>query len=169
MGFVKYNEDGSTEQISQEQWSNSYNAGKFFALNNRKRSERSNFLKQVIWQIVQARLSRSDALLTYENAVRQNSQENRDSACQMMILSKNWQTLASFTNELAETGTNLSLFAPSKSAFGNLVRSTNRMRRKIPIKFLNWTTRELLDAKIRESDLKDIPENEKCELGTFFK
>jgi hypothetical protein len=87
----------------------------------------------------------------------------------MMILSKNWQTLASFTNELAETGTNLSLFAPSKSAFGNLVRSTNRMRRKIPIKFLNWTTRELLDAKIRESDLKDIPENEKCELGTFFK
>ena len=168
LGFVKYNDDGSTDQISQEQWSNSYNAGKFFAINGIKRSERSNFLRQVVWQVVQARLSRSDALLTYENAVRQNSQENRDSSSQMIYLAKDWQTLASFNNELAETGTNLCIISPSKSAFGNLVRSTNRMRRKIPNKYLNWTTRELLDTKIRESDLKDISENDKSELGYFF-
>jgi hypothetical protein len=169
LGFVKYNTDGTTDQISQEKWMNSYNAGKFFTINKVKRSDRENFLKRVIWQTVQARLSRSDALLTYENALRTNSQQSKDSACQMMFLAKDWQTLASLTNELAETGTNLCLFSPSKSAFGNLVRSTDRLRRKIPVKFNNWTTRELLDSKINEADLKDVSENEKIEIGSLFK
>jgi hypothetical protein len=148
---------------------NTYNAGKFFAINNVKRLDRENFLKRVIWQSVQARLSRSDAILTYENAVRNNSQTDKDSACQMLFLAKDWQTLAALTNELSETGTNINIMSPSKSAFGNLVRSTNRLRRKIPVKFQSWTTKELLDRKITENDLKDTPENEKVELGSFFK
>ena len=166
--FVRYNNDGTTELITQEQWLTSHNADKFFKLNGVMRCERENFLAFVIWQCFKGRVSRSDAILTYETSQNQNSQANRDSASQMIHLLKDYQTLASFNNELAITGTNLVIFSPSKSAMGNMIRSTNRLRKMIPKSMKKWTTGDLVYNYIAEKEVVDLRINKKIEVGELF-
>ena len=167
--FVRYNHDGTTELISQKQWLASHNADKFFRMNKIVRCERENFLAFTIWQCFKGRVSRSDAILTYQTSQNQDSQANRDSAVQLTHLIKDYQTLASFNNELTATGTNLVIYSPSKSVMGNMVRSTNRLRRLIPKSMEYWTTSELLHNYISEKDIVDLRRNRKIELGELFK
>ena len=167
--FIRFNHDGTTDLISQTQWLTSHNADRFFRLNKIPRCERENFLAFTIWQCFKGRVSRSDAILTYQTSQNQNYQANRDSASQMTHLVKDYQTLAQFNNELAITGTNLVIFSPNKSVMGIMIRSTNGLRRLVPKFMQNWTTGELLQKYVAEKDIVDLRRNKKMELGELFK
>ena len=169
LSFVKYNPDGTSELIDRVTWISSHNAKKFFERNKVKNMDKDKFLSSVIWYICQSRLSRADSVLNYEKSKMQNSKENRDSSAQMSLLCKDYQCLAAFGNDLGLTGTNLSVVSPSKVACGNMLRTLNRLKRKIPQKFENWTTNEVMERPITEEQILNVEEHFKVEIGTFFK
>ena len=169
LAFTKFNPDGSSDIIDTKTWMTSYNAKRFFELNGIKNIDRERFLSNIIYFICQSRMSRSDANLSYEKAKLQNSGKDRDSAAQLIYMIKDYQALAAFSNDLGSTGTNLSIVSPSKAAFGNMIRSLNRMKRKIPSKFENWNTKDVLEKQVTESQLIGIDDEFKTEIGTLFK
>ena len=91
-----------------------------------------------------------------------------DSASQLTKLSKDYQSLAALNNELSETGTNLTLYVASKNSLGNMIRSTNRLRKEIPATFSDWNSYELLNRKITEKQIEDGLEKSRIQVGELF-
>ena len=169
VSFVKLYEDGTSNIIHKDDWYKSYSAKRFFEKNKIENGRRDTFIKSMIYFICQSRLSRSDSVLNMEMAKATNSEADKNSATMITLMCKDYQALSAAANDLGQFGTSITVVANSKCAFGNMLRSSSRLKRKIPKEFRNWSLNDIMEKKIPDENLTDFDAIEYIEVGETFK
>lgn len=142
-----------------------FNSLEWQKLKEEKRIEGDEAYLDRLGNAFEARMSDITNYDTYVKAKKEGSKEEQNAAAARMYCMMEWQNIHAMVNDLGDVGIHVLAINTSMAATGNIIRSTNFHKYRIPRIMSNWDSIQTQNFKPTESFLKDHYERDAVAIG----